>query len=217
MGNKEQWLECITTKSLFGGRKSEQVTWVLKFSTFSKCPLTMWQLPHTWPESHLLFPLFPGTQQGELPLQPPAPIRTPHCSDLTTSLGPEVAPAFWCQAQCYPVSLRCLHSSEPARTRGRCWMLHLSWLVLISHVIWISDSVPLSSGNCFVFKTPQRIGSSIGNGTENKSKLLLCVFSSYRIYYSIRVFVCVSGWGAVSFPAGTQSSQEPVTQQVLST
>ena len=26
--------------------------------------------------------------------QPPAPIRTPHCSDLTTSLGPEVAPAF---------------------------------------------------------------------------------------------------------------------------
>ena len=31
--------------------------------------------------------------------QPPAPIHTPHCSDLTTSLGPEVAPAFWCQAQ----------------------------------------------------------------------------------------------------------------------
>ena len=39
-------------------------------------------------------PMFSGTQQGELPLQPPAPFCTPHHSDLTTSLGPEVAPAF---------------------------------------------------------------------------------------------------------------------------
>ena len=47
MLNKEQWLEFMTTKSpLFWGGESEQVTWVLKFSTFSKCPLTTWQVPH---------------------------------------------------------------------------------------------------------------------------------------------------------------------------
>ena len=39
-------------------------------------------------------PIVSGTQQGKLPLQPPAPICTPYRSDLTTSLGLEVAPAF---------------------------------------------------------------------------------------------------------------------------
>ena len=162
----------------------------------------MWQLPHMWPESHLLFPLFPGTQQGELPLQLPAPFCTPHRSDLTTSLGPEVAPAFWCQAQRYPVSSSVastlLNLPEP-REGGRCYIFTGEYLIL---VLFSSQTVPLSSGHCFVFKTPQKIGSSIGNRRENHSKSLLWVFSSWGIYYSIWVFVCAWEWGAGYFPAG---------------
>ena len=95
-------------------------------------------------------------------------------------------------------------------------MLHLYELVLISHAIRIADSVPLPSGNCFVFRTPQRIGILFRNGIEDPSELLFCVFLPENIYQF--QCLCVSGWRAVS-PAGHSSHRDArilVTQQVLS-
>ena len=216
---QEQWLEFIMTKSpLFWRGESEQVTWVLKFSTFSKSPLTIWQLPHMWAESRLLFPLFSGTQHRAAPSAPCThshpPLQWPHHLLRPRSRSRLLMPGT--ALTCVSAASTLLNLPEP-RDIGRCCIFPGYYLFL---VLFGSQTLSLSPLELFSFKTPQRIGSSIGNEIENHSELLFCVFSSLVIYYSVWVFVRVWGWGAVSFPAGNSSLKDPrilVTQQVLST
>ena len=86
-------------------------------------------------------------------------------------------------------------------------MLHLYELVLISHAIQISDSVPLPSGNCFVFRTPQRFGILFRNGIEDPSELLFCVFLPENIYQF--QCLCVFRDGEQCLQLGTAHTEIP--------
>ena len=88
---------------------------------------------------------------------------------------------------CVSAASTLLNLPEP-RDIGRCCIFPGYYLFL---VLFGSQTLSLSPLELFSFKTPQRIGSSIGNEIENHSELLFCVFSSLVIYYSVWVFVRV--------------------------
>lgn len=68
---------------------------------------------HMWAESRLpVLVVLWHSAQSSAPSAPRTHLH-PHCSDLTTSLGPEVAPAFDARRS-LPLCLCCLHTSHPA-------------------------------------------------------------------------------------------------------